>query len=249
MVAVADGCGGGSTSVGCFSPFWNTQLPRMWNGPNDAVEAENSEPHEPELLPVKEEQTIDVLSCGFGGDGSSSSSSPTADPPESPSHPPPATAAPEEEVEEATKVVKIKEESVELFDDGVEGGDFVNSGCGCSSASSPTAGAPKPMVGLHEAGPPPFLNKTFQMVDDPETDSVVSWSQARDSFVVWDSHEFSKNLLPKSFKHSNFSSFIRQLNTYVSIIHFSNLFLSSNYIIFPVLMCFCYANFVHGFSL
>lgn len=214
MVAVADGCGGGSTSVGCFSPLWNTQLPRMWNGPNDAVEAETSEPHEPELLPVKEEQTTDVLSCGFAGDGSSSSSSPTAEPPESPSPPPPETAAPEEEVEEATKVVKIKEESVELFDDGVEGGDFVNGGCGCSSASSPAAGVSKPMEGLHEAGPPPFLNKTFQMVDDPETDSVVSWSQARDSFVVWDSHEFSKNLLPKSFKHSNFSSFIRQLNTY-----------------------------------
>jgi heat shock transcription factor len=54
------------------------------------------------------------------------------------------------------------------------------------------------------------------MVGDPETDETVSWGKNRDSFVVWDSHEFSKNLLPKYFKHSNFSSFIRQLNTYVS---------------------------------
>jgi heat shock transcription factor len=72
------------------------------------------------------------------------------------------------------------------------------------------------MEGLHEAGPPPFLKKTFEMVGDPETDETVSWGKNRDSFVVWDSHEFSKVLLPKYFKHSNFSSFIRQLNTYVS---------------------------------
>jgi len=84
---------------------------------------------------------------------------------------------------------------------------------------------PKPMGGLHEMGPPPFLKKTFDMVEDPKTDLVVSWSQTRDSFVVWDSHEFSKTLLPKYFKHSNFSSFIRQLNTYVSqIFHILNLF-------------------------
>ncbi|TKY54471.1 Heat stress transcription factor A-2 [Spatholobus suberectus] len=73
---------------------------------------------------------------------------------------------------------------------------------------------PKPMEGLHEVGPPPFLKKTFEMVEDPDTDPIVSWSQTRDSFIVWDSHELSKTLLPKYFKHSNFSSFVRQLNTY-----------------------------------
>uniref|UniRef100_A0A7N2MJ43 HSF-type DNA-binding domain-containing protein n=1 Tax=Quercus lobata TaxID=97700 RepID=A0A7N2MJ43_QUELO len=63
---------------------------------------------------------------------------------------------------------------------------------------------------------PPFLKKLYAMVDDPETDSVVSWSNANNSFVVWNAHEFAANLLPKHFKHKNFSSFIRQLNTYVS---------------------------------
>ncbi|KAG6626291.1 hypothetical protein CIPAW_15G037500 [Carya illinoinensis] len=52
------------------------------------------------------------------------------------------------------------------------------------------------------------------MVEDPSTDSIVSWSTARNSFVVWDSSKFSTTLLPRYFKHSNFSSFIRQLNTY-----------------------------------
>lgn len=74
--------------------------------------------------------------------------------------------------------------------------------------------SPRPMEGLHETGPPPFLTKIFDIVEDPGTDSVVSWSQARNSFIVWDVRQFSTNLLPKHFKHGNFSSFIRQLNTY-----------------------------------
>ncbi|PIN24778.1 Heat shock transcription factor [Handroanthus impetiginosus] len=76
------------------------------------------------------------------------------------------------------------------------------------------AAPPRPMEGLHEVGPPPFLIKTYDMVDDLMSDSMVSWSRGGCSFVVWDSHAFSTTLLPRYFKHNNFSSFIRQLNTY-----------------------------------
>ncbi|KAK9671081.1 hypothetical protein RND81_12G005400 [Saponaria officinalis] len=60
----------------------------------------------------------------------------------------------------------------------------------------------------------PFLLKTYMLVDDPETDTVVSWNEDGTAFVVWQPAEFATDLLPTLFKHSNFSSFVRQLNTY-----------------------------------
>ncbi|OMO96611.1 Heat shock factor (HSF)-type, DNA-binding protein [Corchorus capsularis] len=63
-------------------------------------------------------------------------------------------------------------------------------------------------------GPAPFLLKTYDMVDDSSTDEIVSWSSNKKSFVVWNPPEFARLLLPTYFKHNNFSSFIRQLNTY-----------------------------------
>ncbi|XP_020590277.1 heat stress transcription factor A-3-like [Phalaenopsis equestris] len=73
---------------------------------------------------------------------------------------------------------------------------------------------PRPLELLLRSPITPFLSKTYEIVNDPSLDRIVSWSPAGQSFVVWDPIEFSRIVLPRHFKHSNFSSFLRQLNTY-----------------------------------
>lgn len=72
------------------------------------------------------------------------------------------------------------------------------------------------------------------MLEDPSYASVVRWGDEGDSFVVLEvrsqcgnvdvgpeidtrlsqNEKFTKCILPKHFKHSNFASFVRQLNKY-----------------------------------
>ncbi|XP_068309030.1 heat stress transcription factor A-3-like [Pyrus communis] len=73
---------------------------------------------------------------------------------------------------------------------------------------------PQPLECLQGTLVPPFLSKTFDLVEDPSLDSIISWGSGGHSFVVWDPSEFSRFILPRNFKHNNFSSFVRQLNTY-----------------------------------
>ncbi|BGO94937.1 hypothetical protein NBRC10512_000616 [Rhodotorula toruloides] len=61
---------------------------------------------------------------------------------------------------------------------------------------------------------PAFLNKLYSMVSDPETDDLIRWSEDGDSFFVPSADRFGRELLPRFFKHSNFGSFVRQLNMY-----------------------------------
>ncbi|TRY91279.1 hypothetical protein DNTS_035675 [Danionella cerebrum] len=72
----------------------------------------------------------------------------------------------------------------------------------------------------HSVGPggvmgnnvPAFLTKLWTLVEDPETDPLICWSPNGSSFHVFDQGRFSKEVLPKFFKHNNMASFVRQLN-------------------------------------
>ncbi|CAL5874425.1 uncharacterized protein PFLUO_LOCUS8721 [Penicillium psychrofluorescens] len=59
-----------------------------------------------------------------------------------------------------------------------------------------------------------FVRKLYKMLEDPSYSSIVRWGDEGDSFVVLECEKFTKTILPKHFKHSNFASFVRQLNKY-----------------------------------
>ncbi|KAG2176722.1 hypothetical protein INT44_007386, partial [Umbelopsis vinacea] len=61
---------------------------------------------------------------------------------------------------------------------------------------------------------PAFLNKLYNMVQDPASNDLIRWSEDGKSFIVVRHEDLAKEVLPRFFKHNNFSSFVRQLNMY-----------------------------------
>ncbi|SZF03748.1 unnamed protein product [Blumeria hordei] len=59
-----------------------------------------------------------------------------------------------------------------------------------------------------------FVRKLFKMLEDPTYSEIVRWADGGETFVVLENEKFTKMVLPKHFKHSNFASFVRQLNKY-----------------------------------
>ncbi|TIB43142.1 hypothetical protein E3P86_00111 [Wallemia ichthyophaga] len=61
---------------------------------------------------------------------------------------------------------------------------------------------------------PPFINKLYSIVNDSDTDRYIHWSDSGDTFFVPNPEALAREVLPRYFKHSNYSSFVRQLNMY-----------------------------------
>ena len=62
--------------------------------------------------------------------------------------------------------------------------------------------------------PNKFLLKVYSIISDSKNSQVISWTDSGDSFEIKNTSLFTKNLLPKYFKHKKFASFISQLNMY-----------------------------------
>lgn len=60
---------------------------------------------------------------------------------------------------------------------------------------------------------PIFLRKTYHMIDTCDK-TVACWSDDGETFIVKNTDVFEKKIIPQFFKHSKFSSFVRQLNFY-----------------------------------
>jgi len=61
---------------------------------------------------------------------------------------------------------------------------------------------------------PAFLTKTYEIMGDPNTQDIASWSKSGTCIIVKDADRFAAEILPAYFKHNNFTSFVRQLNMY-----------------------------------
>ncbi|KDR69209.1 hypothetical protein GALMADRAFT_924624 [Galerina marginata CBS 339.88] len=93
---------------------------------------------------------------------------------------------------------------------------YSNDDRGSFGSSSTLAPQPPPPRTAEDPMPSTsdFVKKLYKMLEDPAFQSVVCWGPLGDCFVVKDMNEFTKSILPRMFKHSNFASFVRQLNKY-----------------------------------
>ncbi|KAK0775471.1 Flocculation suppression protein [Friedmanniomyces endolithicus] len=87
------------------------------------------------------------------------------------------------------------------------------------SQHSPASGGLLQPLGAAAAAQQPkvvqtaFIHKLYNMLEDQSIQSLISWSASNESFVMSPSSDFSK-VLAQYFKHTNISSFVRQLNMY-----------------------------------
>ncbi|KAJ7246894.1 HSF-type DNA-binding-domain-containing protein [Mycena haematopus] len=67
---------------------------------------------------------------------------------------------------------------------------------------------------VSESSTSEFVKKLYMMLEDRSHENLICWRPQGDSFVVKNVNEFTATILPRVFKHSNFASFVRQLNKY-----------------------------------
>ncbi|RKF77795.1 hypothetical protein GcC1_060004 [Golovinomyces cichoracearum] len=106
---------------------------------------------------------------------------------------PPARMSPENETNETHDQVSIGDQT---------------QACQITGPNAAAAGGQQPKV-VQTA----FIHKLYNMLEDQSIQHLISWSNSAESFVMSPSTDFAK-VLSQYFKHTNISSFVRQLNMY-----------------------------------
>ena len=64
-----------------------------------------------------------------------------------------------------------------------------------------------------------FITKTYKILENINHEEIIGWSAHGNSFLIKNIKQFEEEILPQYFKHSNFSSFVRQV--YFIVLSFS----------------------------
>ena len=65
-----------------------------------------------------------------------------------------------------------------------------------------------------------FIEKTWDILQDTQYSSIVRWTEDGNSFLILSEERLCSDVLPKYFKHSNFSSFIRQVKLVFYVVEY-----------------------------
>lgn len=125
-------------------------------------------------------------------------------PPTSAKMPPPKTTSPEGDQDASPKSTDTSSQKENGKEDGQESNGSQNN----STSAGVTAQSSGPKV-VQTA----FIHKLYSMLEDTSITKLITWSPSGESFVMAPSPDFSK-VLATYFKHTNISSFVRQLNMY-----------------------------------
>ncbi|KAJ7911312.1 HSF-type DNA-binding-domain-containing protein [Mycena leptocephala] len=81
-------------------------------------------------------------------------------------------------------------------------------------AQNKSTSSQKRSVFEHSESASDFVTKLYKILEDASVKDMICWGPEGDCFIVKDLNEFATSILSRIFKHSNFASFVRQLNKY-----------------------------------
>ena len=59
-----------------------------------------------------------------------------------------------------------------------------------------------------------FLSRLYDILNDKEYTQIIHWNKDGNGIIIVDANKLGEIVLPKYYKHNNYSSFVRQLNMY-----------------------------------